>query len=287
MTKSFALELAPFKFHINTSSSHLYHQLSDLYPSEILIAKDLDSIYDFKVSYKSRFWQPGGSMAFQLGHQHFRYADPSQAVPMFEWGLNWCVATYQSRFLCIHAAVLEKNGAAVILPAPPGSGKSTLCAMMMLQGWRLLSDEHCMVDPHSGVIVPCVRPLSLKNNSLAVINRLFPDAGLYQKTEKTHKGTMAYLQPTAISWQNREVTAEPRLVIFPKFNAAVQGLSGYALTQSHLFMQLAVNSFNYSVMGQTGYDTLCRLSSAVEGYCFEYNDGQLAINEIEALLNEK
>ena len=98
---------------------------------------------------------------------------------------------------------------------------------------------------------------------------------------------MAYLQPTAISWQNREVTAEPRLVIFPKFNAAVQGLSGYALTQSHLFMQLAVNSFNYSVMGQTGYDTLCRLSSAVEGYCFEYNDGQLAINEIEALLNEK
>lgn len=287
MTRSFALELAPFKFHINTSSSHLYHQLSDLYPPEILIANDLDSIYDFKVSYKSRFWQPGGSMAFQLGHQHFRYADPSQAVPMFEWGLNWCVATYQSRFLCIHAAVLEKNGAAVILPAPPGSGKSTLCAMMMLQGWRLLSDEHCMVDPHSGVIVPCVRPLSLKNNSLAVINRLFPDAGLYQKTEKTHKGTMAYLQPTAISWQNREVTAEPRLVIFPKFNAAVQGLSGYALTQSHLFMQLAVNSFNYSVMGQTGYDTLCRLSSAVEGYCFEYNDGQLAINEIEALLNEK
>ena len=287
MTKSFALELAPFKFHINTSSSHLYHQLSDLYPPEILIANDLDSIYDFKVSYKSRFWQPGGSMAFQLGHQHFRYADPSLAVPMFEWGLNWCVATYQSRFLCIHAAVLEKNGAAVILPAPPGSGKSTLCAMMMLQGWRLLSDEHCMVDPHSGVIVPCVRPLSLKNNSLAVINRLFPDAGLYQKTEKTHKGTMAYLQPTAISWQNREVTAEPRLVIFPKFNAAVQGLSGYALTQSHLFMQLAVNSFNYSVMGQTGYDILCRLSSAVEGYCFEYNDGQLAINEIEALLNEK
>ncbi|WP_037045471.1 HprK-related kinase A [Rheinheimera texasensis] len=287
MTRPFALELAPFKFLINTSSSHLYHQLSDLYPSEILIAEELNSIYDFKVSYKSRFWQPGGSMAFQLGHQHFRYADPSQAVPMFEWGLNWCVATYQSRFLCIHAAVLEKNGVAVILPAPPGSGKSTLCAMMMLQGWRLLSDEHCMVDPVSGNIVPCVRPLSLKNNSLAVISRLFPDVKLFQKTEKTHKGTMAYLQPTATSWQKREVTARPRLVIFPKFNAAAQDLSGYALTQSQLFMQLAVNSFNYSVMGQTGFDALCRLSSSVEGYCFEYNDGQLAINEIEALLNEE
>ncbi len=287
MTKSFALELAPFKFLINTSSDYLYQQLSDLYHPDILKSVAGDSIYDFSVSYKSRLWQPGGSMAFRLGNQHFRYADREQAVPMFEWGLNWCVATYQSRYLCIHAAVLEKNGAAVILPAPPGSGKSTLCAMMMLQGWRLLSDEHCMVDPLSGDIVPCVRPLSLKNNSLAVIGRLFPDSKLYQKTEKTHKGTMAYLQPTVGSWLHREVAARPRLVIFPKFNSAAQGLSGYALTQSHLFMQLAVNSFNYSVMGQTGFDTLCRLSSAVEGYCFEYNDGQLAIDEIEALLNEE
>jgi hypothetical protein len=116
---------------------------------------------------------------------------------------------------------------------------------------------------------------------------LFPDVKLLQKTEKTHKGTIAYLQPTATSWQKREVTARPRLVIFPKFNAAAQDLSGYTLTQSQLFMQLAVNSFNYSVMGQTGFDALCRLSSSVEGYCFEYNDGQQAINEIEALLNEE
>ena len=169
---------------------------------------------------------------------------------MFEWGLNWCVATYQSRYLCIHAAVLEKNGLAVILPAPPGSGKSTLCAMMMLQGWRLLSDEHCMLDPETGQILPCVRPLSLKNNSLAVINRLFPGVNLYQRTEGTHKGTMAYLQPTPVSWTQRHTSATPRLVIFPKYNAKAEGLSGYALSQSSLFMQLALNSFNYSVMGE-------------------------------------
>jgi predicted ATPase len=29
----------------------------------------------------------------------------------------------------------------VILPAPPGSGKSTLCAALVTRGWRLLSDE--------------------------------------------------------------------------------------------------------------------------------------------------
>ena len=92
--------------------------------------------------------------------------------------------------------------------------------MMMLQGWRLLSDEHCMLDPETGQILPCVRPLSLKNNSLAVINRLFPGVNLYQRTEGTHKGTMAYLQPTPVSWTQRHTSATPRLVIFPKFNVS-------------------------------------------------------------------
>lgn len=287
MTTSFALDLAPFKFLIQTSSRTLYSQLSELYAPDVLKSVSSDCIYDFGVNYKRRFWQPGGSLAFKLGNQHFRYAEPFQAVPMFEWGLNWCVATYQSRYLCIHAAVLEKNGLAVILPAPPGSGKSTLCAMMMLQGWRLLSDEHCMLDPETGQILPCVRPLSLKNNSLAVINRLFPGVNLYQRTEGTHKGTMAYLQPTPVSWTQRHTSATPRLVIFPKFSAKAEGLSGNALSQSSLFMQLALNSFNYSVMGESGFHALYKMSVAAEGFYFEYSDGQLAIDQIEALLNEE
>jgi len=287
MTTTFALDLAPFKFLIHTSAKHLYSQLTDLYSPDVLLHTRSDCIYDFEINYKNRFWQPGGSLAFQLGQQHFRYADPDQIVPMFEWGLNWCVATYQSRYLCIHAAVLEKGGKAVILPAPPGSGKSTLCAMMMLQGWRLLSDEHCMINPVDGAVLPCVRPLSLKNNSLAVISKLFPAVDLKQRTENTHKGTMAYLTPTEQSWLYRHQTARPKLVIFPKYNAAANGLSGYALSESALFMQLAINSFNYSVMAETGFHALHQLSSEAEGYCFEYNDGQLAIDQIEELLHEE
>jgi predicted ATPase len=46
----------------------------------------------------------------------------------------------------LHAAVVEKNGKALILPALPGSGKSTLSAALAMNGWRFLSDEFTMIS---------------------------------------------------------------------------------------------------------------------------------------------
>lgn len=287
MATSFALNLSPFNFIVHTSSRHLSTQLSAFYPEDVLTSVQHDQIYDFVIDYRSHSWPASADLAFRLGQQHFRFVEPEQVIPMFEWGLNWVVSGYQSRYLCIHAAVLERHGQAVILPAPPGSGKSTLCAMMMLQGWRLLSDEHCMVDISSGDIVPCVRPVSLKNNSIQVLQQLYQDISLVHHTTNTHKGTMAYLPASAASWQQRETTAKARLVIFPKYDARTEGLQGNALSQSALFMQLAVNSFNYSVLGEDGFQALTRLVSQVEAFQFQYNDGQLAIAQIEALLDEE
>ena len=69
----------------------------------------------------------------------FRPLPPGQAFPLLEWGLNWRVAAHAHQFLIVHAAVIVK-AAGRILPAPPGSGKSTLCAGLISRGWRLLSD---------------------------------------------------------------------------------------------------------------------------------------------------
>ena len=59
------------------------------------------------------------------------------------------------QYLIIHAAVVEKNGLAAILPAPPGSGKGTLTAGSVLSGWRLLSDELTLIDRLSGRSTRC------------------------------------------------------------------------------------------------------------------------------------
>jgi hypothetical protein len=74
-----------------------------------------------------------------------------QALPHFEWGVNWCFAQRFNQHVLLHAGALALGDRAVIMAAPPGAGKSTLTAAMMLRGFRMLSDEF-------GVLVPADRP---------------------------------------------------------------------------------------------------------------------------------
>ena len=55
------------------------------------------------------------------------------------------VDVHGALFLLVHAAVLERDGRAVVMPGPSGVGKSTLCAALVARGWRLLSDEVAMI----------------------------------------------------------------------------------------------------------------------------------------------
>ena len=74
------------------------------------------------------------------------------ALPALEWGINWCVANRANQYLMLHSAVVEKRGSAIVFPAWPGHGKTTLCAGLMLSGWRLLFRRIRAVEaPHGNI----------------------------------------------------------------------------------------------------------------------------------------
>ena len=283
MTTSFVLDTAPFNFQVHTSGSALQNQLQRLYPSSILKPAPAKDIVDFQIDFKRNWFSLSQSYAFKLGQHHFRMTAKPQLLSVFEWGLNWAVSSYQNRYLCIHAAVLEKNGISLILPAPPGSGKSTLCALLMLSGWRLLSDEHCLVDPDTGLIFPFVRPISLKNRSIAMLNQRYGQNIVQSVVPDTFKGTIGYLPPNDESWQLMHQPVQPSYVIFPKYNANVTATEFSGIPQSQLFMQLAVNSFNYTVLAEIGFTTLGRLVKQVVGIRLEYADTDEALQLISEL----
>ena len=91
-------------------------------------------------------------------------------------------------YLLLHSAVIEREGCAVIMPAPPGSGKSTLCAGLVHRGWRLLSDELALISLTDTSITPLGRPISLKNQSIDVIKEYVPGAIFNRVTHDTSKG---------------------------------------------------------------------------------------------------
>ncbi|AXA93078.1 HprK-related kinase A [Massilia sp. YMA4] len=217
------------------------------------------------------------------GRSLFKPLPLDQAFPMFEWGLNWCVSSRANRYLIVHAAVIEKGGRAAILPAPPGSGKSTLCAALVGRaGWRLLSDELTLLRLEDGQLVPLPRPISLKNGSIDVIRAYLPDSVMSHPVTDTVKGTVAHVRAPAASVARAAETARPAWVVFPRYEAGAP-LQAVPLAKAETFMQLAGNCFNYSLLGADGFTALAGLVEQSAGLRFSYSVLDEALAYFDAL----
>ncbi|MFZ0106861.1 MAG: HprK-related kinase A [Thiobacillus sp.] len=204
------------------------------------------------------------------GHSPFKPLPANHAFALLEWGLNWCVAGHAHHYLMLHAAVLEKNGRALVLPGDPGAGKSTLTAALMLSGWRLLSDEITLIDRDDGLLVGLARPVSLKNASIDVIRRAYPDAVIGAPAYDTHKGTVAHLKPSTESVARVGEKARPAWIVFPKWREGSQArLSPHS--RADAFLHTASHAFNYSLLGGLGFELNAALTDACDCHNFEYS----------------
>lgn len=218
------------------------------------------------------------------GQTPFEPFPAANGLPLMEWGLNWCLADRCNRYLLLHSGVVERGGAAVILPALPGSGKSTLTAGLAASGFRLLSDEFGVLRLDDGMFLPMVRPIALKNESIAVIASLAPGSVFGPVFAGTRKGDVAHLAPSVDSVDRRRVPAAPRMILFPQFEAGAP-LQLEAMPRSRAFAKLAVNSFNYELLGPAGFDAVGDLVSRCESYRLLFGDLEAAIAEIGRLLD--
>ncbi|MCU0765092.1 MAG: HprK-related kinase A [Burkholderiaceae bacterium] len=179
-------------------------------------------------------------------------------LPLLEWAMNFLFAERLGFHLLLHAGVVERDGQAVILPAMPGSGKSTLTAALAARGFRLLSDEFGVVRFADGMLLPLLRPVALKNESIDVIARFAPQAAIGPRFPKTRKGTVAHMAPDARAVENCHVAARPALIVFPRYDPKV-GCVVEPEKRSHAFNRLSINSFNYEMLGPASFDAVTRL----------------------------
>jgi len=205
-----------------------------------------------------------------------------QAFAVFESLLNWSIYTTTYSYLIIHGATVERNGFAAILPAPPGSGKSTLCAALVSRGWRLLTDELTLVSPASGLISALARPISLKNNSIDVLQAYAPQEVFGPKIYNTIKGTIAHMRPPSDSVARMHDAAVPGWLIFPKYQAGAS-TTVTPLPKGQAFMRLSSGLVNYPVLGAQGFEALTRLIDQTDCFNFTYSNLDEAIAWFGAL----
>lgn len=278
-----AIVIPPFVVRVRSQIPVVAEGLERLYSDHPLAPLEEDGFSDFHVAVQPRrpWFRP--LCFFELdGSKPFTPLAQGEAFALFEWGLNWCVTSHCHQWISLHAAVLERGGHAVVLPAPPGAGKSTLCAALMLHGWRLLSDELTLLEPGSGWVVPSPRPISLKNDSIAVIRDRAPGSVLGPVAHDTQKGTVAHLKVLPESLARAGERALPAWVVFPRYERGAT-LQVQARTKATTVVELARNSFNQHVHGRTGFEALVRLVDACDSFDLRYSQLDQALAWFDAL----
>ncbi|MCB8994203.1 MAG: hypothetical protein H6538_01190 [Bacteroidales bacterium] len=75
----------------------------------------------------------------------------------------------------IHASAITDQNKSIVLSSPSGSGKSTLSALLMNEGFHVLSDDFIPVSGNSGKAFPFPVSISIKNAALPVLSPIFPE----------------------------------------------------------------------------------------------------------------
>jgi HprK-related kinase A len=266
------IRTGPFVFHIKAPFSNIAEGVQLLYRD---FPCEPDSFADFHVRLSSprnfhRLWRPQVS-CYLNEESPFSPLPSDHAFAGFESLLNWTIYATTYNFLIIHSATVERNGFAAMLPAPAGSGKSTLCAALVSRGWRLLTDELTLVSPSTGLILPMARPISLKNASIDVMQRFAPREIFSPKIFNTIKGTIAYMRAPTDSVERMHEAAVPGWLIFPKYQTGAS-TSVTPLPKGQAFMRLSTGLVNYPVLGAQGFETLTRLIDQTDCFNFTYSN---------------
>jgi HprK-related kinase A len=281
----FVLRIGPFCVRLKADIDSFAALIQRLYADcELATPAGLADFHIQLVTPRSlrRFYRPQARFRID-GRSPFVPFPLDHAFPLFEWGLNWSVATYAHQYLMLHSAVVEKNGAAVLLPAWPGSGKSTLCAALVYRGWRLLSDEFGLVRPGTNAMIPFPRCIPIKNESISILSDFAPEAVRGPIFTKTRKGDVVHLKPPVESVKRSAEPAMPAFVIFPRY-APGQSARLKPLSKARAFMKLAGNAFNYEMLGESGFRTIAGLIRPCGTYLFHYDDLDKAVKTLDGLL---
>ncbi len=276
------LDIAPFKVRLRSPFADVRRHVDTFYRGREVGRAGAFVDFDIQVLPATglrRWWHPQARFLVD-GAELFYPLPASQAAPLFEWGLNWCVAQRPLDFLVMHAGVVAQGADALMMPGFPGAGKSTMCASLVtLAGWRLLSDELAVLDPATLQLLPHPRPICLKNRSIDLV-RSFPGSRLGPVYRDTRKGDITHAACPATSIAQAADPARVRWVVLPRFEAGAEPRIE-ELGRTEAFVLISEQSFNRERMGERGFHALCGLLDGAR--CFEivYGSTEAGLSLIE------
>ena len=97
--------------------------------------------------------------------------------------------------MTVHASAISNGQKTILLPASPGSGKTTMAAMLQNQGYQLVSDDFVPIDRHSFHAWPFPIAMSVKQGSVNLLSSIYSDLKQRPINHLSPEKSVRYLSP--------------------------------------------------------------------------------------------
>lgn len=178
-------------------------------------------------------------------------ADVEGLVPLVHANVIASAFTFSDCHAAIHAAAVANGHSCVLLPAPPGGGKSTLAAAMMASGYHYCTDDFAMLSREPICLRPTPVSLTLKSGSWPVLADVLPAIAALTSYRRLDGKVVKYLPPWPGSFAQPPRTGLPvAAIVFPKYARNCES-ELRPITRGQAFMRITESG--YDVPG--GLDT--------------------------------
>jgi hypothetical protein len=196
--------------------------------------------------------------------------------------LEWAVAQVAVEvlgegYLLLHGGAVARGDYAIILPAGSGSGKSTVVASLVADGFLLGSDEVVVLDPLSLDVLPFACGICVKGGSRVALAGRYPSILAEAPHHRFGGEEVWYLCPAPDAWLPAPTPI--RAVVVPQY---VPGAPTRLdpLARSETLPVLLEQSFSVPKHGAFGIETLTEMLQQVDCYRLTLSD----LDEATALL---
>ena len=184
-------------------------------------------------------------------------------------------------YYLIHAGVVARDDKAILLPGSSGGGKTTLIAGLLKNGFRYLTDEIGIIDPHTLRVYPFPKSLNMKIGSLSLFDNFEPEMEVIKKNEISIKEKIHHVFVNKDSVQAIDEPVDVGDIVFVQYNPDEKSTLA-PVSRVNAIFKLAKCSFNHYRFKKEGIDILDNLVRGCQ--CYQLRFAQ--IGEAVGLLKD-
>lgn len=208
---------------------------------------------------------------------HYRYI-----LEYLEYKIYTLLIDRFSDYYLIHAGVVAHNDKTILLPGSSGGGKTTLIAGMLKNGFRYLTDEIGIIDPHTLRVYPFAKPLNMKIGSLSLFDSFEPEMELIDKHEMSIEDKIHHVFVNSGSVQAIDKPVAVGDIVFVRYNPNEKSTLT-PVSRANAIFKLAKCSFNHYRFKEGGTDILDGLVRGCRCYQLGFADVGKAVSLLKGL----